>query len=437
VPIIELQRRLREIGRIRMGEQVPTGNGKTRPTKLDNFRLTAKDQRVIDAAAALWGGTVEPWQAPDGPQWQVKITATELAVVVPPHDMAFSQWYEQWSAGGCQVRCDGATDYVGEKPCHCDPEARECKMTTRLSLMLPELPGMGLWRAESHGYYAAVELAGLVDIAATWTAAGRMIPARLRLEQRTVKRKGKTHRFAVPVLDLDVHPLVLTAGPDAAGQLAAPSAGALTVGNLTPVPALKAGAAPSVADQLARADETPNGNGRRNAAQSIPATGIEPRTVTEVSESVPDGEPQRGRNQGHEGDGPPASAEPDGPAPTPAPTTADIGRQSQDVFAADYQAAPRGHKTKVVDRLRHAVANVVTKGRATTVTECTPEERVRVAAMLKDITNGRVTYTHDALDDQAGATFTLLRPEHPEGDKEVTVLWSVLEAPVEQEANGG
>src|SRR4051794_29621754 len=61
VPIIDLQRRLREIGRIRIGQQVPITNpkpgskAKTRPVKLETFRLTSRDQRVIDAAAALYG----------------------------------------------------------------------------------------------------------------------------------------------------------------------------------------------------------------------------------------------------------------------------------------------------------------------------------------------------------------------------------------------
>lgn len=431
MPIIELQRRLREIGRIRMGEQVPTGNGRTRPAKLENFRLTAKDRRVIDAAAALWGGQVEPWQAPDGPQWQVKITATELAVVVPPHDMAFSQWYEQWSAGGCQVRCDGVQDYVGEKPCHCDPEERECKMTTRLSVMLPDLPGMGLWRAESHGYYAAVELAGLVEVAASWTAAGRMIPARLRLEQRTVKRKGKTHRFAVPVLDLDVHPLALTAGPETAGVLGGPAPRPLTTGNLTPVPAIEA-APPSIATQLSQTGEAPKGNARANAAKPIPATGIEPRTAQDAASAQSGVTPAAGGQEAgaeatDRGVVTPDSVTPGGTALPPTLTVADIAKRAAKTFAADYEATPKGHKTKVVDRLRHACAYVASKERVATVSDCTPEERARVAGMLFDIEQGRVTYSHDAMDDAAGVTFTLLRPEHPEGDKEVTVLWSQLE----------
>ena len=39
--IVDLQRRLQEIGRIRIGQQVKS-NGKSRPAKLDRFRLTSR-----------------------------------------------------------------------------------------------------------------------------------------------------------------------------------------------------------------------------------------------------------------------------------------------------------------------------------------------------------------------------------------------------------
>ena len=63
-PIIDLQRGIAEAGRIRIGQQVPAGNGKTRPAKLDAFRLTSPDRRRIEDAAVLFGGVVTPWEAP-------------------------------------------------------------------------------------------------------------------------------------------------------------------------------------------------------------------------------------------------------------------------------------------------------------------------------------------------------------------------------------
>jgi ParB family chromosome partitioning protein len=78
-----------------------------------------------------------------------------------------------------------------------------CKPTTRLSVLLTALPGIGVWRLEVHGYYAAVELAGVARILSRATEAGYIVPARLRLEQREKKVPGRpTNRYAVPVIDL-------------------------------------------------------------------------------------------------------------------------------------------------------------------------------------------------------------------------------------------
>jgi hypothetical protein len=82
-------------------------------------------------------------------------------------------------------------------------DGRACKPTTRLNVILPLVPDMGVWRLESHGYYAAVELAGTAEFLARATAEGRLIPARLRLDQREAKRPNQPiMRYAVPVIEL-------------------------------------------------------------------------------------------------------------------------------------------------------------------------------------------------------------------------------------------
>src|SRR6266849_1493437 len=215
MPIIDLQRRIAEIGRIRIGQQVPTANGKTRPEKLETFRLTSPDKIRIEQASQLFGGNPCQWLAPAAQPWEVITTATALDVIVPPSDIAFSQWYELWSAGGCQRRCDGHNESISEGRCLCDPENRECDIHTRLSVLLKDLPGLGVWRVDTQGYYAAVELQGAVEVIQIAAGRGQMLPARLRLEQRAVKRPGEqTRRFAVPVLDIEMSP----------GQLLTPAA---------------------------------------------------------------------------------------------------------------------------------------------------------------------------------------------------------------------
>jgi hypothetical protein len=236
MPILNLQRQMRELGRIRTGNQVAGGNGKRRPNKLDTFRLTSESRELVEAAAEAFGGTVTPWRNGDHDEFEVITTVPAIDIVVPP-GQPVSQWYELWSGGGCQRRCDGQTEIQGVDrngepgPCLCPADVDErielakkgeaCKATTRLNVMLPQLPDLGVWRLESHGYYAAVELAGAAEILAMASARGTLIPARLRLEQREKKVPGKpTNKYAVPIIEFvetRMRDLQLTAGVGPAG----------------------------------------------------------------------------------------------------------------------------------------------------------------------------------------------------------------------------
>ena len=295
--LIDLQRRLKEIGRIRIGQQAVNQQGKSHPVKLETFRLTSPDERRIQQAAGMFGGRPELWADAPPPmrQWQVVTETDQLDVVVPPGDMAFSQNYETWSRGGCSKRCDGRWDVVNDLACSCDPQARECDIHTRLSVMLRDLPGLGVWRLDTQGYYAAVELGGAVDVCTAAVARGQMLPARLRLEQRQVKRPGQgARKFAVPVLDVDVTIGALLAGAGAPQMLAVPpgSAGELGQGraaNLTPVPAsLSSGPTVSVRDQVTAVGDDAR-PARSNGQAPVPATGLKPRTAEQatVTEAVP------------------------------------------------------------------------------------------------------------------------------------------------------
>lgn len=271
MPIINLQRGIAEAGRIRIGQQVPAGKGKTRPAKLETFRLTSADRRRIEQAAELFGGTVEEWDAPAGNQWQVITKANAIDVIVPPSDLSFSQSYELWSAGGCQRRCDGQTESIGERPCVCDPDNRECDIHTRLSVLIRDLPGFGVWRLDTQGWYAARELNGAVQMIQLAAGHGALLPARLRLEQRAVKRPGKdgkpvTQRFAVPVLDIEVTPAQLLAGraPIEPLQIVAAQERLAPLTPVPPRPQL------SITEQSA---PPPPATPRKNAAPAIPASG--------------------------------------------------------------------------------------------------------------------------------------------------------------------
>lgn len=214
MPLVDLQRRGRQIGEIRLGQAVPIGEGKTRPEKLSAFRFTTKSANVARSVADLHGGQATPIKLQNGAaSWEVISEATELPVMVPPGDNVISQWYELWSAAGCQRRCDGETEQLTQSSCMCpsDPEARRqravsggaCKPTTRLNVMLPDLPDLGVWLLSSHGFNAAVELGGAAEVLAAARNSGVIVPATLRLEQREARKPGQqVKRFVVPVLEI-------------------------------------------------------------------------------------------------------------------------------------------------------------------------------------------------------------------------------------------
>src|SRR5215831_14352691 len=111
MPIIDIQRRIREAGRVRTGEQV--GEGRSRhPRKLERFRMTTHDRDLLERCAQAYGGEVREWvDAPgDGTQYELFTNTSTIAVYVPPAELSFSQWWELWNAGGCIRRCTGKTN---------------------------------------------------------------------------------------------------------------------------------------------------------------------------------------------------------------------------------------------------------------------------------------------------------------------------------------
>jgi len=310
-PILDLQSRLREAGRIRIGTSKPREKGGKLPVRLDTFRLTSKDETLIRAVAELYGGEPQPWEDQPG-QWEVITEADELRVVlIPVPGGAISQWYEQWGqplmadgkkgATSCLRRCDGFEQTSGE-PCSCpaDPEERAqlakkgkaCAMYTRLSVLLPDVPTMGCWRLESQGYYAASELGAAVTLIDNALAnSGLMIAARLRLEQRSATSDGQTLKFPVPALDI----------ADRLDRIAA-----LAQGGAQPLAALERPPGAELEQAIAAADARAQEGPRRQGKQAAP---IGPPASPPTTKPI--------ESDGERAITPPPKAPPGPPPPTP------------------------------------------------------------------------------------------------------------------------
>jgi hypothetical protein len=242
--VLDIQRRGQQIGRLRIGEQVAIikdgrDTGKTRPVRRETFRLTTTSRYMADAAADYFGSEAKPWNG----QWEVDTKRAEIAVMVPPRDAVVSQWYEMWNAGGCVRRCDSRREQISSGPCQCphagDPDdaaeveraalkragmAKQgdaCSLVTRVNVMIPDLPGLGVFRLDTHSFYAASEIGDTAYILEKARDKGVFLPALVRIDQRQRVSGGQTKRFPVLTLEITVTLRQITSGELAAGGVAA------------------------------------------------------------------------------------------------------------------------------------------------------------------------------------------------------------------------
>ena len=226
--VLDIQRKGQQIGRLRMGVKVATskkdksGNVIMRPSRLDTWRITTGSAYRADAIVERFGGEVKPWER----EFEVITDTDRLPVTVPPRDEVVSQWYEMWNKGGCMRRCDSQRERISGGSCLCvhaeDPgDAEEiaavalerarlaslnppqaCKLITRINVMIPDLPGLGVFRLDTHSYYAAVEIGDTARLMQVARDQGVFLPAELRIEQRQRVAGGQTKLFPVPALEL-------------------------------------------------------------------------------------------------------------------------------------------------------------------------------------------------------------------------------------------
>jgi len=252
IGLLRDQRRLRQLGEIRIGYRIPlegvdrNGKPKSRPAKLDKFRLTSPSKPLLEKVAALYGGEVKPWQPGNGDpaEFEVFTSVDRLPVLVRGYGndddeeeggSASSEWFEHWEGRRMKRRCDGELERVSCGPCLCDPKGqigwwgqRLCKPTTRLNVMLRDVPAVGNWLVISHGRNAAEKLPTMARLLAR---SDGYIPAALGIEEQITYPEGKPpNRFMVPILEVDLTPLELFTGQVSVGAIGQRQQAAVTGG---------------------------------------------------------------------------------------------------------------------------------------------------------------------------------------------------------------
>jgi len=267
--------RTRELGRLRTGDSVPVldrqtrkpvlhddGSPKMRPARRATWRITSASRTLLEAAAELYGGTVAEWpDAPTPGQWELATECDSIEVLIPYDDSSLSQAFELWRAGGCERRCNGEVTDDGEAcVCPADIEGRmagaalrtptACKPTTRLNVFLPDVPELGFFRLEAHGYHAASEIPGQLSLAqglkVKFGDPNPWFTAWLRIDPRSGKKDGKTTPYTVPVVELPIKARSLMVDA-AVTQPPAIEAGEAPAPGLSPSPAQVGSGSPTAA----------------------------------------------------------------------------------------------------------------------------------------------------------------------------------------------
>jgi hypothetical protein len=145
-----------------------------------------------------------------------------------------------------------------------------CHLITRINFMIPDLPGLGVFRLDTSSYYAAVEIGDAAMLMQAARDQGVFLSAILRIDQRQRVAGGQTKRYPVPVLEVMSTFRQIASGELAAGGVAAqlpavPGGAPRAIAAARPAPA--APAAPAEASEGQRvaqviADEAGSALGR-------------------------------------------------------------------------------------------------------------------------------------------------------------------------------
>lgn len=245
--LLGMQRRDVPLGEIRIGTSVEVAGKRGRqPKRLNTFRFTTAVEYVAQAVAARFGGEAAPWDQRRG-YFEVTTDKTSLNVWVPPRSAAVDANMELWTDGKRLRQCTGrAMSYPAPEPgqpanacmCPADPAERArmaslrppqaCKPKTRITVSIPELPGLtGVWTLWTGSMSAAVETADSGDAMALARAGGAYLPAILYIHWRRRVADGSPYPVPVLMIGTSMEELArgeLPAGP--AGLVAQIQAGA-------------------------------------------------------------------------------------------------------------------------------------------------------------------------------------------------------------------
>ena len=198
--------RLPRIGKIRLGKKVKNSEGKEYPEKTEYFIFDPDDESIDKEILAEYGP---------------KPKAIDVMFAVDDQEQVFPQYLKRYSFNTLICKGNGkdgteslfvkdskgVTKRTGEKVVQCVGcpynDKKRCKPVGNLMVMLPKIPGIGVWQCDTGSFHSIVGInAGLRLVKQLY---GRIsgIPIKLLLNPRSVKADGRAEIVYVMSLSIE------------------------------------------------------------------------------------------------------------------------------------------------------------------------------------------------------------------------------------------
>jgi hypothetical protein len=210
-------RRLPRLGKIRLGIKKKTTVGKEYPSEVDYFILDPEtpseleNKKIIDEAIKLYGE---------------KPKSIKIMFPVASPEIYFPQFYKRYGSS-TSLKCKGngetaicSTDEfsVGLKVLRKDERGlpvvecrgrdcpyyqKECSEVGVLQVLLPDLPGAGIWQITTGSYHSIVNLNSCIDYITAVCGRAHMIPLILERRMQEISHEGKKTIHYIMNINMD------------------------------------------------------------------------------------------------------------------------------------------------------------------------------------------------------------------------------------------
>ncbi len=211
-------RRLPRLGKIRLGIKKKTAKGVEYPAEVDYFILDPQtpseleNQKILDEFTKLYG---------ENPK------SIKIMFPVANPEVYFPQFYKRYGSS-TSLKCKGdgieascgteefaqgliriGTDELGLPKVKCKGKEciyykkKECTEVGVLQILLPELPGAGVWQITTGSFHSIVNLNSCIDYIATVCGRAHMIPLSLERRPQEITHEGKKTKHYILHINMD------------------------------------------------------------------------------------------------------------------------------------------------------------------------------------------------------------------------------------------